>query len=185
MTALFNLLNRADLPIGEGGEDGISVFSFALLAAISALITLVGGRFFKRKSQERAAKLIVWYNGKSAELRALCDSGNLLREPISRKPCIVCEISALEGILPSSLCRAAREGRISEIGRMRASECSGIRIIPMNTAGGDGMLLGIAADGIVVRYGKNERNIDAYIALGNIKNGSESYDALLPTELLI
>ena len=40
MTAIFNLLNRLELPIDSVGEDGISPYLFAILAIISGLSVL-------------------------------------------------------------------------------------------------------------------------------------------------
>jgi sigma-E factor negative regulatory protein RseC len=53
MTAIFNLLNKADIPMEKETGGGISVLAFIFLAGISAVITLLSGRFFKSKSTER------------------------------------------------------------------------------------------------------------------------------------
>ena len=186
MTAIFNLLNKADIPLGqEGGGDGISVWSFALLAGISAVITLVGGRFFKRKSQQKVSQLSIKNLGRSISVRGLTDSGNLLREPISSKPCIICDISALEKILPESVIKAARERDVSALWQIPHSENLGIRVIPIKTAGGEGMLLAFRADELKINCGHGERDIDAFIALSDIKDGADGCEALVPSELLV
>ena len=51
MTAIFNLLNKADIPLESGASDGISVWAFAALAAVSGLLTFFGGRFFLPSSR--------------------------------------------------------------------------------------------------------------------------------------
>ncbi len=185
MTAIFNLLNKASMPSYESGGDGISVFSFALLAAVSAVITLIGGRFFKSRSLESVAELEVTVSGKSKRLRGFADSGNLLREPISAKPCVVCDVSALRDILPSRVYRAASTGRYADMVGLDESLRMGIRLVPIKTAGEDGMLIAIKADSLTVISKKKERSVDAYVALGKIKDGTGGFEALIPNELMI
>ena len=112
MTALFHLLNRVPLPEGtESVEgDGISVWVFAVLALISGGITLFGGRFFAGRATEETAEIELCYEGQTVRLCAMTDSGNLLREPISGKPCIVADLDAVSAILPEEILRAARLG---------------------------------------------------------------------------
>ena len=185
MTAIFNLLNRVDLPMEEGAGDGISVWNFALLAGASAVITFVGGNFFKSKSSQRIASVKISIGGKSKTLRGLFDSGNLLREPISAKPCVVCDVSVMKDILPVSIYIAAISKGRRAIENIDVSESMGMRLIPIRTAGGEGMLVAIRADEMKVDSGKGERIVDAYIALSEIKNGTDSCEALVPSELMI
>lgn len=180
MTAIFNLLNQADIPISDAGGDGISVWSFALLAAISALITLVGGRFFRAQGAREEAELEIVIGEKRKKMRALFDSGNLLRDPINAKPCIVCDRETLRDILPYDVYAAAKKGT-SAIGGMTVTP---IRILPIKTAQGDGMMIGISADDIIIDSGRSARSVDAYLALGCVDEGACGARALIPTELL-
>ena len=59
MTALFYLFNRLGLDKAfSGGEnqggDGISVWLFAIFAAISGFVAILGGRLLKKKSMHRS-----------------------------------------------------------------------------------------------------------------------------------
>lgn len=184
MTAIFNFLNRLELPLGETGSDGISVWSFAILALLSALMTLAGGRFFKRKSQTRTAKVIISIRGKSVCLDAICDSGNLLREPISGKPCVVCDLGALRRIIPPSYCQAVGKDSVRDIERIPYPEARGIRIVPIRTASGEGSLLAFRADKIEVDTGKERHEVDAYVAIGRMGGTKSIESVLLPPELL-
>ena len=184
MTAIFNLLNKSDIPLSEGEADGISVWMFALLAALSGIITLIGGRAFRRRSAQRTAELEISYNGKTAKLCGLVDTGNLLREPISGKPCIIADISSLSSIIPPSLARAARKGDISAIGRLGERDSKNVRIVPIKTAGGDGALIALRAEEITLNFGKGAERIDALVALSDINRSAEGSDSLLPPELL-
>ena len=184
MTAIFNLLNKADIPLESGASDGISVWAFAALAAVSGALTLLGGRFFRKKSAQTHAEVEVFYAGRRARLSAMIDTGNLLREPISGKPCIVADTSSLSGIIPESLARAAREGKISAIGHLSQSDSKNVRIIPIKTALGDGVLIALRAEKVTVNTGKGTRAIDAFVALSDIKKSADGSEALLPSEIM-
>ena len=186
MTAIFNLLNRADLPIEEGGAtDGISVWVFALLAAISALITLIGGRAFRKRSSIKTAEVEITYRGKTVRLDGMTDSGNLLREPISGKSCIIADVSAIERIMPREMINAAREKDASAIERLSPEDARNMRIIPIKTAGGEGILFAFRAERVTVDSGRGPDIADALIALSDIKSGADGKEALIPPELIV
>ncbi|MBE6596447.1 MAG: hypothetical protein E7641_02145 [Ruminococcaceae bacterium] len=185
MTAIFNLLNRVDIPIEEDTSDGISVWLFALLAAISGIITLVGGRFFRRKSAEPISEIVVSYGGKSKRLCAMTDTGNLLREPISGKPCILVDAESISPILPREIVRAAKSGSGMRVTELRREDARNIRLIPIRTAGGEGSLVGVRAERIEMIGKGGAREVDAIVALSDIGRTADGSEALIPSELLI
>ncbi len=181
MTALFHLFNRLELPLGDAEPDGISVWLFALLALVSGLITHLCGRFFSKRSARRHAELHIGYNGSSRALHALCDTGNLLREPISGKPCIVVESDRLRGLLPADLLGAAKEEHAPSASLL--SRYTGrIRLIPAQSATGNRMLLAFRPDRVTVDSGHGPHEVDALIVPTVLSNTA---DALLPPELLL
>jgi len=186
MTALFTLFNRTSILDGaEPSEgDGISVWTFFLLALISGLLTLLGGRFFRKKTAQTRASISVSYQGKTVRLSALTDSGNLLREPLSGTPCIVADLGAMSALLPREVILAAKNDPTS-IEKISPKHAKSLRMIPANTAAGRGILLGLRAEKITVDCGKGEKTVDATIALSDLGNGADGSDALLPSELLI
>lgn len=187
MTALFHLLNRSTLFAGieQSEGDGISVWVFALLALLSGGITLLGGRFFAGKTAQRQAEVEVRYGGKSACLQAMTDSGNLLCEPISGRPCIVADLAAMERVLPQEILRAARTEPAVEITRISREHARNLRLIPTKTASGEGMLIGVRMERIAVRAGKEEKEVDAMVALADLGGTAGGKDALLPARLLL
>jgi sigma-E processing peptidase SpoIIGA len=180
MSALFNLLNQVDIPTTESNTDGISVLSFAMLAGVSAVITIVGGRLFKSKSIEKSAELEIVISGKSKTVKGIFDSGNLLREPISAKPCIVCDREAIRDIVPYPIYKASK----NNIRALDGTASSGIRFVPIKTAGGSGMLVAISAEQINIKVDGRRHSVDAYIALGELGAVSEGAYALIPIELV-
>lgn len=185
MTALFGLLNRAKLPLGETEGDGISAWILALLAAISAAVTLLGGKSFRRKSARKYADVDVVMLGKSKRLSAFCDSGNLLRDPISSKPCIVVDMNALDGVLPRNIVDTARKADVSAVAELDGELAKRVRIIPAKTAFGSGMLLAVRADKILLGEKGKMREVDALLALCDAGEIGEGCQALVPSELLL
>ena len=110
---------------------------------------------------------------------------SLVKEPISSKPCIICDISALEKILPEGVVKAARERDVSALWQIPHYDALVIRLVPIKTAGGDGMLLAFRAEELKINCGHGEREIDAFIALSDIKDGADGCEALVPSELLV
>ena len=186
MTALFWLFNRSKLFEGATVEegDGLSVWTFFLLALISAAITLLGGRFFRKKTAQVSATVSVSYGGRTLRLQAMSDSGNLLRDPLSGKPCIIADLSAMRELLPNEILFAAKNASTS-IEKIPPPHRKRVRIIPARTAAGEGILLGIRAEKITLDCGKGEREIDAILALTDLGNSADGHQALLPSELLV
>ena len=187
MTALFALFNRMGLDSLLHGnsadtDDGISVWLFAVFALISAFLTLVGGKFLRRKSLRQEGMVEIAYRGKSVSLPCVCDSGNLLREPISRLPCIVVDPDAVAGIFSSNLIRAAKSG---DFLCLDGYDSAKIRLIPTATATGETMLLGMRVDSVSLDMGKGACEVSAYIAFSREPIVAKGVKALVPSELCL
>ena len=181
MTALFHLFNRLELPLELIGEDDISVWLFALLAIVGGLLTHACGRFFSKRGARRHARLTIEYRGRVCTVHALCDTGNLLREPIGGKPCIVVDVERLRGVLPNDLLDAAVRGAPPSPA-LCARYAGRIRFIPATSATGERMLLAIAVDAVSVDSGKGAHAVDALIVPSPLGDTAE---ALIPPELLL
>ena len=186
MTALFSVFNRLGLDklfASDGVEgDGISVYIFAIFAALSGLATLLGGRFFKKKSLRQGGTVEIEYRGRRASLNCICDSGNLLREPISQKLCILAELDALRPILSRELYKSALTGDISALEGLDASR---VRLIPTQSAVGSAMLIGLRADRVYIDMGGAKTEVDVYIAISREKLLLKGVKALVPSELML
>ena len=185
MTALFNLVNRLELPLPKDASDGISVWMFAALAFISAGVTLLGGALFKKRTVQQKALLRIVYRGQEISLEAMTDSGNLLKDPISGESCIIVDIDTMRKILSKRICDAASEGDVGIISALRAEDAKNIRLIPTKTAAGEGVLIGIRADEIGVDRGQGERRVSAIVVLSDIKDGADGNKALIPQGIAI
>ena len=186
MTALFYAFNRLGLDrafgVGEAGSDGISVWLFAVFAAISGFVALIGGKFFKKKASRQSGEVEIIYGKRSVKLSCMCDSGNLLREPISQLPCILVDLDSVKGIFPRSLYDSVRTGNIEEL---PSAEASRIRMIPACDASGEVMLFGIRPDDILLDMGKGALSVCAYIVFSQEKISAQGAKALVPSELVL
>ncbi len=187
MTALFNLFNRSGLfdGIKQSDGDGISVWLFAILAIVSAAITLLGGKFFTKRMSVCEAELEITYNGKSVIIKGMTDSGNLLRDPISGRPCVVVQTSALSPILPARIRNIAGSRGLSGIDELPAELRRRLVIIPASTALGGGMLLGIRADKVSLTVKGKSREADALVVLSELSGTEGGTNALIPSCLMV
>ncbi len=185
MTALFSLFNRlgVDRLLGDdGGGDGISVWLFAVLALISGVLSLKGIKAFRRKGSRREGRVELVYNGKRVVLRALCDSGNLLTDPVSSRPCIVAESVEVKKILPRALVDVIEKGAVGEIDKRDAGR---LCIIPAKTVSGGGMLYALRMDTVRIDLGGGWLEADALIALSALGGSAEGAQALIPSALAL
>ena len=119
-------------------------------------------------------KLTVRNAGSSAELSAIADSGNFLRDFLTGRPVILCREEAIRALLPDNV--AAYLGGDT-------NDMSGIRLIPMNTASGSGLAAAFLPDSITAELDGTSKRLDALIAASpSLKN--EDFDALISTKLL-
>ena len=180
MTALFSLFNKIGLDKLLGSEDdsdGISVWLFAALAVVGGLISFLGGRCFKKKGSRLNGKIELTFDKKTVILSALCDSGNLLTDPMTSKPCIVADRLSAEAILPYDIALFIRSGGGSAESLSRAN----IRVIPAQTVNGSGMLYAMKFDKIRIDMGKGWSEIDALVALTDIGSSAGGAKALVPS----
>lgn len=183
MTALFHLLNRWQLPLSDIAPDGLSVWTFALLAGVSGLITYLSERFFRRRTAARRASVTVSLFGNRVTLTALCDSGNLLHDPLGGKPCIVTDVDALRPLLPTALADAAAQNAPPPV-TLPAPLRARLRLIPTHTATGEGLLIALRPDTVTIDTGKGARTVDALVALSPLSERADGTAALLPTTLI-
>ena len=189
MTALFNFFNRIELDTlisgGEVAEDGISVWLLLLAATAGGIITKLCGSFFRSRSMRRFADVKISFEGRTATLRAMTDSGNLLCEPISGRRCIVADAEKLSSVLPPEIISAARKRSAMSVAKLSARYAKRVCIIPTRTATGEGTLIGVRVDKISIADKGGRRELDAIVGPADINRSADGSDALIPSELLI
>ena len=188
MTLLFNFFNRLGLSQkisgGESAEDSLSVWLLLILAVIGGAAARIWVVFFKKKGLAREAEIEVFFEGRSVRLRAMADSGNLLRDPISGKPCVVIDRKYLFGVFPAGLLSLSRS-HSSSIGDIPHEYARRICFIPTKTAVGEGLLMGVRADRVSVIREKSRKDVEAVVVISELGKSACGCGALIPPELLI
>ena len=125
-------------------------------------------------------------NSNTIYTKAIIDTGNFLKEPITKIPVAVVEKDILKGVIPEEILNNLSniiEGKEIVLGEY----LSKIRLIPFMSLGKEnGMLIGIKADGLAINTQDDVlfiKNIIIGIYDGNLSKTGK-YKALIGLELL-
>ena len=151
----------------------------ALTAALAALFAYLWGRLSRTTIKKPITEITVTAEGKTVTLSALCDSGNLLEEPLTRLPVIVLTKKAMEQILPHSL-KTVFFDKILSADSISPRMMKKTRFIPTTTVSGESLLCGFIPDFVTID-GTQKR---ACLALDKTATDFDGADAILPTVLL-
>ncbi|MBE6662940.1 MAG: hypothetical protein E7602_00380 [Ruminococcaceae bacterium] len=163
MSLLFSFFNRI---FGEyiekySQESAYNGARFLIIASLTAIVSIIFTRIFTTKKDVKATEITIKFDKKEYKLEALCDSGNMLCDPILVKPVILVT------------CK-------SKIGKtIKTKDDIRKRYIPYSDVSGSGILKGIIPESVCV--GKNK--VDAIIAPIE-KNDFAGYEALVPSNLI-
>lgn len=130
-------------------------------------------------------------SGKFIQLTALMDSGNSLRDPISRIPVAIAEYAYVKSLLPMELStlfdKSAEEDWVDIMQHLPYEIVSRLHIIPFSSVGrNQGLLIGFKPDFLEFEENGNEKFISTVI-VGMCKgrlSGQGEYHALLHPELV-
>jgi len=143
----------------------------------------VKGRLTKK---DMHCNIKVNINSRCTYIKAIIDTGNFLREPITKMPVIVVEKKSLVNVIPNYI--LDNLDKIINGENIDLEEyTSKIRIIPFTSLGKEnGILLGLKADNVLVEMEENNniiQNVIIGIYNGHLsKNGK--YQALIGLNLL-
>ena len=185
MTALFYAFNKIGVDrwfssSGEEGADFASGWIFVVIAALSGIFALLGGNLLKKKGLRRIGYVEIEYRGRRARIPCLCDSGNLLREPISGLPCVLADIDSLADVFSAGFRDCVKRRDITSLSALDASR---IRMVPARSASGDVLLVGVRVDALYVDMGKGATEVEAYLVFSAESISADGVKALVPSEL--
>ena len=149
-----------------------------ILAIFCGIFSFLSGKIIRKKASVQDCELTVTLNKQSVTLKALIDSGNLLKEPISGKPVIIATFNSLRKIIPPELFDLFKN-KSSDI-PYNCQSVSRIRIIPTSTVNDRGVLLGIFPDSVIL----DKKNVDVYIAITTDKDSFGDFSAIVPNEII-
>lgn len=131
-----------------------------LALAVLAAVFLVnwGSALIKKNFWQALLQLpiVIGFNGKRLALKALVDTGNNLRDPLTGRPVIIVEYQALKPILPEEMRLKVRAGEEPELEKIITSLAgtpwaTKVRVIPFHSLGRTGgLLLGFKPDEVVI-----------------------------------
>ena len=158
-------------------RNGMFVGDYALkvifLGAIVAFIIIkISIKIIKTKinSNNMYCKIRIKINGQMVNTKAMIDTGNLAKEPITNTPVVIVESSLLYDILPKEILNnldMILGGDLSKIPEeIQNQYISKLRCIPFSSLGKqNGMLLGIKADEIEVEK-EEDKKITKNVIIG-------------------
>lgn len=189
---LIYYLKPEDILIKNGMFAGTYTLKVILLGAILAYVIIkISINFIKSKAKCTYCNIIIKLNNKQIKAKAMVDTGNLVKEPITNTPVVIAESSLLEEIVPIEILSNLENilcGNLNNIPiEIQDKYISKLRCIPYSSLGKEnGMLVGIKATEIIVENEdetKKTQNIIIGIYDKSLTKKGE-YRALIGVELL-
>ena len=139
-------------------------------AIIAFIVIIIGFKVVKNKisAKDMYCDIEIKLNNKKIETKAMIDTGNLLKEPITNTPVVVVEHTLLYECIPKEILNHIEDilgGDFSKIpDEIKQEYISRLKVIPFSSLGKqNGMLLGIKADGIEIKDEDEEKKVDNVI----------------------
>jgi stage II sporulation protein GA (sporulation sigma-E factor processing peptidase) len=191
--ALFFITNH-NIEVIDGAFLMKSISSTNIIVGSIVAIVLVklGFDYFENyyAAEKNRVELNIFLNDRHCSIKALIDTGNSLKDPISNMPVVVAYTQAIASILPEEIkdiVLKCNDYNFITKQLLNSSLKSRIRVIPYKALGiENGMLTGIRVDMITTRF-QSKTNIikEAVVALYDKPISSQGdYDALAYPEIL-
>ena len=169
--SIIYMVNSKGITIQNGVLVGNYTLKTVLIGIIIAYITvIVAFKIVKTKFSKKdlLCDVEITLNEKKIHTKAMLDTGNLLKEPITNMPVIVMEHTLFYDIIPKEILNNIDEilgGDLSNIPENIQKEyISRLKVIPFSSLGKqNGMLMGIKADGLKIKQNDDVKNIDKVI----------------------
>ena len=191
--ALIYFIKPERVKMNNGVFVGTYPIKVTLIAGIIAfIITQIAFKINKIRldSKNTFINIKIYYEEKILEVKALLDSGNMLKDPISGMPVIIIEKEILHKIIPEEILNYIENIVGGEEQREKTEVkryLSKIRMVPFMSIGKEnGMLLGIRIDKVKIET--EEINIEKDNVIAGIYNQKltkdNKYNALIGLNLL-
>ncbi|MDR2167119.1 MAG: sigma-E processing peptidase SpoIIGA [Clostridiales bacterium] len=177
---------RAWSTAGFAAEYAAPVHLIIAIIISFCIIKFVRRQIANKMLDKQAFKQIgIYLGGKRAEMRALVDTGMSLTEPISQKPVIIAEFSALSPILPESIVKLFQNKQQHDLESIaksfrEADLQTRIRMLPFKSIGKqNGVLTGFRPDKIEILGETPITTGDVIIGICDFDLGDGEYSALM------
>lgn len=193
--ALLYFIKPQDILMKDGVLIGTYPLKIALLGGIVGFtITTIAFKVVKHKLSKNDiyCEIEIFLGNNSVKLNAMIDTGNMLKDPITRIPVIVVEKDILYGIIPDKILDNLEKiigGDVPEYlyEEENVEYISKFRVIPFNSVGKqNGLLLGFKANKVITYINTNEEELENIIIGIYDKKLSKKnkYNALLGLDIL-
>ena len=188
------MVNAGKISIRNGIIVGNYTLKTIFIGVILAFtIITVAFKFVKNRISKKDLfcniKIII--NQSKINVKAVIDTGNFLKEPITNIPVIVVEKDILKNFVPREILENIENilgGDLKNIPENIQNEyMSKLKVIPFSSLGKqNGMLLGLKADGVVVEIDNEEKYVEKVILGIYTKKLSkkDEYNALLGIDVI-
>jgi stage II sporulation protein GA (sporulation sigma-E factor processing peptidase) len=166
--AIIYMVNSQNITIQNGVLVGNYTIKTVFIGIIVAYITvIIAFNIIRTKLSKKdlICEIEVNFDGKVIKTKAMIDTGNMLKEPITNIPVIVMEHTLFYNIIPKEFLNNIEKilsGDLSEIPQgVQEKYISKLKVIPFSSLGKqNGMLLGIRADGVTIRNSDEVKKLD-------------------------
>lgn len=193
--ALLYFVKPQEILIRNGMLIGTYPLKIAVLGGIVGFtISVIAFKVVKRRlnKKDMFCDITVFVGEKNMKTKAMIDTGNMLKDPITRMPVIVVEKDILYEIIPHKILDNLEKIIGGEISNEIYEEevikyISKFRVIPFTSLGKEnGMLLGLKVKKVIVEIDFNEEEIkDVIIGIYNKKLSKKNkYNALIGLDII-
>ncbi len=156
---LLFFVNPNNIIINGNHFVGTYPIKMAVLAGgIGFIVISVVAKIIRDKINKKMmiCELEIFYNGKVKKVKTMLDTGNLLKEPISKADVVIVEKHSLEGMVPDKLLEDVSSILNGNLIEGESIHSYNFKLIPFSSLGNDnGLLVGFKPDYIKV-YGEEE-----------------------------
>ena len=188
------MINSGKISIQNGILIGkYTIWTVFIGIIIAFFVMLLAFKFVKSKfsKNDLFCNIKIKINQKEIETKALLDTGNLLKEPITNIPVVVVEHKLLYKTIPNEILDNIEQilgGDLNNIPEEIKNEyISKLKVIPFTSLGKqNGMLLGLKAEGLEIEEKDYVKNVDkVIIGMYNKKlSKKDEYSALLGFDVI-
>ena len=169
--ATIYMANSQNITILNGVLVGNYTVKTILIGIVVAYFTIIiAFKIIKTKISKKdlLCDISITLNNKEIKTKAMIDTGNLLKEPITKLPVIVMEHTLLYDVIPKEILDNINEllgGDFKNIPESIKEEyLSKLKVIPYSSLGKqNGMLLGIKGENLIVNLKEETKKIDKII----------------------
>ena len=175
MIAVVLFINPPDLIYDNGIiYYNISFLNTVILACTGYTFITIGEKLLKKRTNSNLLFVTtVTHNNKTVSGRGFADSGNTLREPFSGKEVIVADYLYIKEIVPEAIREYITKGNID-------TPDKSIRLLPVSTVSGTGILPTFSADKIKVCSSKTQiQKENVFIAVSNERICNGDFEFIL------